>query len=105
MSENRQPAEATQSLGILSLVHARGRHADLGFQVGRDRADQVRRMVETYRRLFRDRALSWHSRLGGGFIARRYLPFVEGALPQYIDDARAGRGRRVARRHPGAQHD
>jgi len=37
MSENRRPAEATQSLGILSLVHARGRHGDLGFQVGRNR--------------------------------------------------------------------
>src|SRR3970282_778223 len=53
MSENRRPAEATQSLGILSLVHARGRHGDIGFQVGRHRVDQVRRMVETYPRLLR----------------------------------------------------
>jgi len=90
MSENRRPAEATQSLGILSLVHARGRHGDLGFQVGRHRVDQVRRMVETYRRLFRDESeeLGVADWAEGIRIARRYLPFVEGALPQYIDEMR-----------------
>ena len=90
MSENRRPAEATQSLGILSLVHARGRHGDLGFQVGSHRVDQVRRMVETYRRLFRDETeeLGLADWAEGIRIARRYLPFVEDALPQYIDEMR-----------------
>ena len=90
MSESRRPAEATQSLGILPLVHARGRHGDLGFHVGSDRADQVHHMVETYRRLFRDGSeeLGVADWAEGIRIARRYLPFVESALPQYVDEMR-----------------
>jgi isopenicillin-N N-acyltransferase-like protein len=62
----------------------------MGFQVGRDRAHQVRRMVETYRRLFREESeelgvADWADAIG---IARRYLPFVERALPQYADEMR-----------------
>jgi isopenicillin-N N-acyltransferase-like protein len=89
-SRERPPAEAPQSLGVLPLVHARGRHAELGFQIGAARADQVRHMVETYRRLFREE----HHELGvadwreGIHIARRYLPFIEAALPQYLEEMR-----------------
>jgi hypothetical protein len=89
-SQDRRPAEATQSPGILPLVRARGRHAEIGFQVGSDRAHQVRRMVETYRRLFREESeelgvADWADAIG---IARLYLPFVERALPQYADEMR-----------------
>lgn len=90
MSQDRRPAEATQSFGILPLVHARGRHGDIGFQVGADRADQVRHMVEVYRRLFREASAElgvadWSD---GIRIARRYLPFIDAALPQYVEEMR-----------------
>jgi isopenicillin-N N-acyltransferase-like protein len=77
-------------LGILPIVHARGRHADIGFQVGAERGEQVRHMVETYRRLLRDQrqALGVTGWSDGVNIARRYLPFIEAALPQYIAEIR-----------------
>ncbi|HMK07595.1 MAG TPA: C45 family peptidase [Anaerolineales bacterium] len=89
-SQDRRPAEAAQSLGILPLVHARGRHGELGYQVGVDRASQVRRMVETYRRLLRDERTElgvedWSQAVA---IARRYLPFIEEGLPQYVEEMR-----------------
>jgi isopenicillin-N N-acyltransferase-like protein len=89
-SQERRPAEVSQALGILPVVHARGRHADIGFQVGAERADQVRHMVETYRRLLRDQrdALGVSGWSEGIRIARRYLPFIETALPQYVDEMR-----------------
>jgi isopenicillin-N N-acyltransferase-like protein len=89
-SQDRRPAEATQSLGILPLVRARGRHGDIGFQVGVDRADQVRRMVETYRRLFRDEGeeLGVTDWAEGIRIAGRYLPFIQASLPQYVEEMR-----------------
>jgi len=90
MSQDRRPAEATQWFGILPLVHARGRHGDIGIQVGADRADQVRHMVEVYRRLFRQASAElgvadWSD---GIRIARRYLPFIDAALPQYVEEMR-----------------
>jgi isopenicillin-N N-acyltransferase-like protein len=47
-------------------------------------------MVETYRRLFRDesRELGVADWADGIRIARRYLPFIQDALPQYIDEMR-----------------
>jgi isopenicillin-N N-acyltransferase-like protein len=47
-------------------------------------------MVETYRRLFRDESgeLGVADWAEGIRIARRYLPFIEGALPQYLDEMR-----------------
>ena len=87
---NPRPPEAEQSRGILPWVKARGRPADLGFQIGRDRSSQVRRMVETYRRLFREASaeLGVADWADGVRIARRYLPFIEESLPQYVDEMR-----------------
>jgi isopenicillin-N N-acyltransferase-like protein len=89
-SQDRQPAEAAHSLGILPLVHARGRHAEIGFQVGAQRAAQVQHMVETYRRLLRDERAElgvedWTHAVA---IGRRYLPYVEESLPQYVEEMR-----------------
>lgn len=83
-------AAGPQSLGLLPLVNARGRHADVGFQVGADRADQVNRMVESYRRLFTDAGpvlgvSGWNDAVR---IAHRYLPFIQSTLPQYADEMR-----------------
>jgi isopenicillin-N N-acyltransferase-like protein len=89
-NRNPRPVEAAKSLGILPLVRAGGRHGDLGFQVGAARADQVRHMVDTYRRLFRDEreqlgVTDWSE---GVRVAHRYLPFIQRELPQYVDEMR-----------------
>lgn len=88
MSRETRQAAASQSLGVLSLVHARGRHGDVGFQIGADRADQVQHMVDTYRRLFREAGdlLNVDDWAHAVRLARTYQPFIEAALPQYVEE-------------------
>jgi isopenicillin-N N-acyltransferase-like protein len=76
--------------GRLPLVRLEGSHGEMGVQLGRDRAQQVRSMIEMYRRLFTDAApklglSGWDEAI---LHAHKYLPFAEESTPQYVDELR-----------------
>lgn len=90
MGETLIRAAGPKPLGILPLVRARGRHGDVGFQVGADRAAQVGHMVETYRRLFHEAGeqLGLSSWADAVRIARHHLSPIQSGLPRYVDEMR-----------------
>ncbi len=74
----------------LPLVHARGTPGEIGFQIGAARAEQVRHMVDAYRRLFREAGAllgvtGWREAVR---LARMYLPISQAELPQYVEEMR-----------------
>ena len=76
--------------GRLPLVRLAGSHGEMGLQLGRDRALQVRSMIEMYRRLFAEAAAklgvaNWDEAI---LHAHKYLPFAEESTPQYVEEMR-----------------
>lgn len=87
-----QPADTTlrPPFDRLPLVRLEGSHAEMGVQLGRDRASQVHSMIEIYRRLFVEAGGklgldSWEEAI---LHAHKYLPFAEESTPQYVDEMR-----------------
>ncbi len=70
------------------IVHAAGSHYELGKQVGRAQAEAVHRMIASYQRAFQEEGgriaiTGWDEAV---LHARKYLPFAEESVPQYVDE-------------------
>jgi isopenicillin-N N-acyltransferase-like protein len=72
------------------IVYAQGSHYEMGRQVGEDRREVIRLTLDTYRGLFRSEAarLDIHSWEEAILHARKYLPFAEESVPQYVAELR-----------------
>jgi len=72
------------------IVYAQGSHYEIGRQVGEHRRDVIRLTLDTYRGLFRSEAarLDIHSWEEATRHARKYLPFAEESVPQYVEELR-----------------
>jgi isopenicillin-N N-acyltransferase-like protein len=73
---------------MVPIVDAAGSHYDLGFIIGRAVPDRIAGMIRSYQALFANLPgfkSTWAQALRH---ARQYLPFVEEALPQYLDELR-----------------
>ncbi len=76
--------------GRMPLVRVAGSHGEMGLQLGRDRALQVRSMIEMYHRLFSEAGAklgiaNWDEAV---LHAHKYLPFAEESTPQYVEEMR-----------------
>lgn len=72
------------------IVHVQGSHYQMGRQVGEDRREVIRLTLDTYRGLFKSEAerlqiYSWGEAI---LHARKYLPFAEESVPQYVEELR-----------------
>jgi len=76
--------------GRIPLVRVEGTHGEMGLQIGRDRAEQVRSMIAMYQQLFHDAAAKLGIGSWGEAIlhAHKYLPFAEESTPQYVEEVR-----------------
>lgn len=73
---------------MVPVIDAAGSHYNLGFTVGRAVPDRITGMIRSYQTLFAalpDFKSTWPQAV---LHARKYLPFVEEALPQYVDELR-----------------
>lgn len=72
------------------VVHIQGSHYEMGRQVGEDRRAVIHASLATYRGLFKSEAerlqiYSWGEAI---LHARKYLPFAEESVPQYVEELR-----------------
>ncbi len=82
------PGVPSGSSQRIPIVYVEGSHYEMGKQIGADRQEVVRQMLETYRRYFdeegdRIQIADWD---GAILHARKYLPFAEESLPQYVEE-------------------
>jgi isopenicillin-N N-acyltransferase-like protein len=72
------------------LVHVRGSHYEMGRQVGIHRRAVIHTTLGTYRGLFQSEAVRLQIYSWGEAIlhARKYLPFAEESVPQYVEELR-----------------
>jgi isopenicillin-N N-acyltransferase-like protein len=73
---------------MIPIITAKGAHHDIGFAIGREAGERVRRMVVNYRAMLEqtpDIKLTWSRAI---VQARKYLPFAVEYLPQYVDELR-----------------
>lgn len=73
---------------MVPVIDAAGSHYDIGLTIGRAVPDRIAGMIRSYQTLFAalpDFKSTWAQAIGH---ARKYLPFVEEALPQYVDELR-----------------
>jgi isopenicillin-N N-acyltransferase-like protein len=72
------------------IVYAQGSHYEMGRQVGEDRREVIRLTLDTYRGLFQSEAERLHIYSWAEAIlhARKYLPFAEESVPQYVEELR-----------------
>jgi isopenicillin-N N-acyltransferase-like protein len=71
----------------IPLVRVSGSHREMGRQIGETRRENVRRSVDSARKLLADAyeelELTWD---GAQIQARKYLPFAQERYPQYVDE-------------------
>lgn len=72
------------------IVHVEGSHYDMGHQIGLARAETVQQMLVSYRRYFEEKGeriqiADWDEAI---LHARKYLPFAEESVPQYVEELR-----------------
>jgi isopenicillin-N N-acyltransferase like protein len=72
------------------IIYVQGSHYQMGQQVGEDRREVIHRTLATYRGLFQSEAdrlhiYSWEEAI---LHARKYLPFAEESVPQYVEELR-----------------
>lgn len=72
------------------IVHVQGSHYQMGCQVGEHRRAVIHASLATYRGLFQSEAARLHIYSWKEAIlhARKYLPFAEESVPQYVEELR-----------------
>ena len=70
------------------IVHVAGSHYDVGRQIGAAQGEAVHRMIASYQRVFEQEGnriaiTDWDEAV---LHARKYLPFAEESVPQYVDE-------------------
>jgi isopenicillin-N N-acyltransferase-like protein len=83
-----QADSASISSQRLPVVLVEGSHYEMGMQIGLDRRDVICQMLAVYRRYFEEEAekigiADWDEAI---LHARKYLPFAEESLPQYVEE-------------------
>lgn len=81
-------AMSSTSSKPVPIVHVQGSHYEMGRQIGKLRRDAVYQMLATYHRYFEDESdrigiSGWKEAI---LHARKYLPFAEESVPQYVDE-------------------
>ena len=84
--ENAPTSSSSQE--PLPVVRVEGTHYEMGRQIGQDRRAVIHAMLATYRHHFeaereRLRIRSWRE---ATLHARKYLPFAEESVPQYVEE-------------------
>jgi isopenicillin-N N-acyltransferase-like protein len=74
----------------IPIVYAAGNHYDMGGQIGADRKQVIQEMLAVYRRHFEEEGVrmgiaDWEEAI---LHARKYLPFAEESVPQYVEELR-----------------
>lgn len=87
-SDSPHTAEALSTGQPVPIVYVAGSHYEMGGQIGADRQQMVRQMLATYRRYFEEEGEKigiedWEQAI---LHARKYLPFAEESLPQYVQE-------------------
>ena len=72
------------------IVYVQGTHHDIGRQIGCDRREIIHGMLATYRRHLEEESnrlqlADWREAI---LHARKYLPFAEERVPQYVEELR-----------------
>jgi isopenicillin-N N-acyltransferase-like protein len=72
----------------LPIVYVAGNHYEMGWQIGIDRREVIGQMLGVYRRYFDEEGervgiSDWDEAI---LHARKYLPFAEESLPQYVEE-------------------
>ena len=80
--------EASRGGQPVPIVHVAGSHHEMGKQIGATQREAVHRMIASYRRMFEDEGnrlaiTDWDEAI---LHARKYLPFAEESVPQYVDE-------------------
>ena len=73
---------------MVPVIDVQGTHRQIGFAIGREVKDRIAGMVSNYRRLFTQLPhlkIFWEQAV---VRARKYLPFIEESLPQYLAELR-----------------
>ena len=72
------------------IVYVQGSHYEMGRQVGVHRREVIHTTLGTYRGLFQSEAVRLQIHSWGEAIlhARKYLPFAEESMPQYVEELR-----------------
>ncbi len=73
---------------MIPVIDAAGAHYDIGLTVGRTVPDRIAGMVRNYQTLFTQLPnfkWTWAQAI---VHARKYLPFIEESMPQYLDELR-----------------
>lgn len=72
----------------LPLIDAAGSHYDIGLTIGRAVPERIAGMIRNYQALFANLP-GFKSTWAQAIVnAHKYLPFIEEALPQYVDELR-----------------
>jgi isopenicillin-N N-acyltransferase-like protein len=79
---------ASNSDQRLPVVFVEGSHYEMGRQIGTDRKRVITKMLAVYRRYFEEEGerigiADWDEAI---LHARKYLPFAEESLPQYVEE-------------------
>ncbi len=74
----------------IPIVYAAGNHYEMGRQIGTDRKQVIQEMLAVYRRHFEEEGermgiADWEEAI---LHARKYLPFAEESVPQYVEELR-----------------
>lgn len=72
------------------IVYAEGSPLAMGRQIGQDRREVIHQMLATYRRLLEEESerlklRDWNEAI---LHSRKYLPFAEQSVPQYVEELR-----------------
>lgn len=74
----------------IPIVYAAGNYYEMGRQIGTDRKQVIQEMLAVYRRHFEEEGermgiADWEEAI---LHARKYLPFAEQSVPQYVEELR-----------------
>ena len=83
------PVEGKLQENMVPVVYTGGSHYEMGHQIGEEQRDKVVKMLASYRQMLasaeEELGLDWDRAI---LHSRKYQPFIEEFLPQYLDEVR-----------------
>lgn len=83
------PVEGKLQENMVPVVYTGGSHYEMGRQIGEEQRDKVVKMLVSYRQMLasaeEELGLDWDRAI---LHSRKYQPFIEEFLPQYLDEVR-----------------
>lgn len=75
-----------ENMPELRLIEVSGSHYEMGYQLGREAKEEVRSMIEDYKKIFRQYSgLDWKESIE---VSKKYLEFSENYVPELVDELR-----------------